>query len=1433
MAKALRKSRRGRWWLAPLIALLALGGPLLALPYALEVPWVRERVRAGVNDALAPLFLGRIELDRLGHVGLGGVRGVDARIFDDQGKQVIRVQGLSALAWVPGLVWELIAHGDAPELAIAGVQVDHAEVQLREDEELGVTLARAFLPRETEPSAPEPTTAGPRISIANVRLERVWVHGRVAGSPELDADLLKLRASLTQSSAEGFTLELDSLQLVTRGMPGALDPCGTVVGRVEVPQAEQRPMRLEATLEGRALDSPLSVDASWVGDAVFARLALARMPAEQLKARVPGLALEGDLTLSAMVDGELPTLDFSADLAAEAGHARTEGSVIVDGELELIATAEASGVDLSRVVDGGPSSQLAISAQGVLFEREDGYFVGAERVEFAPGMLNQQATPGAWLAGTSDLSETGDLRASGRLGVEEPGVSARGNYNLAFSEQRSGRVAVSLAADLDDPPRLEQWGVRAAGKLEVSAALEPDSGQLTGKSELSLSHLDYRQVGARNVELRARVSGTLQYPSVHAASTLDLFSGRAHADLDYSASATTLELFAADLDLLRLSHAFGAQMPLHQGTLSLELALARAAPSKTFKLDGNARADLGKVGVIRARARDFELPELGAAAPTLRRGEVNVSGNLDLSELAPLWVASGMPIERTTGKVRFELAAERGPGRDEELELSASIDTAGLRVIEQRQAPQSFQTTADAQASAPLALEGIDMRLSLHVQPERGEGVGTLILRDQGGTLAEVQAETSLKGVWPNRLGDTERLRALPLHVTLEVPTRKLGSLPPLIRPAALRGRVGLQAELEGSIAEPRASALVTLQSLRASGSKEPVDIESKLEYTPAAGRLEASAKVARTGAQALDLKAAWQGDLRNAFASVAGRSSMSGSVTARLDDLPLDIVPMLVDRQLNGRLSGELKLEDWGKDARLDAHLHSTSLTLGQLAIERFDVSATTDARRLAAALSLDAGGGTTSASLDAGMRWGARPLPKLEHQGVAKLSTRAFRLEALTPFIGSYVSEVGGLLDATTEISVTPTTTTLEGEARLQKGVLQVPALGQRFSDIRARVAVRDNQFQLEQLEARGTTGKVAVTGRARLDGFELRGAEAKATIAEGEKLPITLEGQALGEAWGNVAVVYANPAQGPRRVAVNVPDFHLVMPPNSGTGLQSLDESEEIRVGVHRADGKFVPLAVQPLEPGGKGEEGGATPVRPLVVEIALGNIVIDRDRSVTAQLTGHLQLQTATTTQLTGRIEVKGGRLDVQGKRFEIERGVVTFDGGDPGNPTITATARWDAPDYSVYADYVGDVKTGRIKLRSEPPLSQDQIASLLLFGTPEGSAGGGDTSTASLAVSVAGDTAAQGLNHALDKLTNLDVSARIDTTTGSARPELVFQVSPRVAARVTRAIGAPAAGESPDRTFLTLELRLKRAWALSALVGDRGASALDLIWRRRY
>ena len=121
----------------------------------------------------------------------------------------------------------------------------------------------------------------------------------------------------------------------------------------------------------------------------------------------------------------------------------------------------------------------------------------------------------------------------------------------------------------------------------------------------------------------------------------------------------------------------------------------------------------------------------------------------------------------------------------------------------------------------------------------------------------------------------------------------------------------------------------------------------------------------------------------------------------------------------------------------------------------------------------------------------------------------------------------------------------------------------------------------------------------------------------------------------------------------------------------------------------------------------------------------------------------------------------------------------------------------------------------------------------MFGTPDGSFGAGSSGTLGTAVGVAGTTAAKGLNRALSDITDIDVSARIDTSTGAARPELVLQVSSRVAAKVTQALGEPSPGQSPDRTFLTLDLRLASTWSLSTMIGDRGASAVDLIWRKRY
>jgi hypothetical protein len=341
----------------------------------------------------------------------------------------------------------------------------------------------------------------------------------------------------------------------------------------------------------------------------------------------------------------------------------------------------------------------------------------------------------------------------------------------------------------------------------------------------------------------------------------------------------------------------------------------------------------------------------------------------------------------------------------------------------------------------------------------------------------------------------------------------------------------------------------------------------------------------------------------------------------------------------------------------------------------------------------------------------------------------------------------------------------------------------------------------------------------------------ATAKLGIEEDHKLPLTVEGEAIGDAWGSIVTQYrVDEANKTRNIQVDLKKFHIELPAAPPQGIQDLAQAEHVRVGYFRRDGEFVTVPLQPMEEPSEPSEYQT------IVNVDLGELWVEKGDQVEVGIAGKIQAKLDPELDVTGKIETKRGELFVQGKSFAIERGTVTFTGGPPDSPIISAVARYDAPaGYTVYAEYTGTATAGKLDLRSEPPLSQDEILTLLMFGTPDGSfgagtEGGNDLSTA---VSVVGSTAAQGINRALSKITDLDVSARVDTSTGAPRPELVLQISPRVTARVTQALGEPSPGQSPDRTFVTIELRVASAWALSTMVGDRGASAFDVIWRKRY
>jgi translocation and assembly module TamB len=305
------------------------------------------------------------------------------------------------------------------------------------------------------------------------------------------------------------------------------------------------------------------------------------------------------------------------------------------------------------------------------------------------------------------------------------------------------------------------------------------------------------------------------------------------------------------------------------------------------------------------------------------------------------------------------------------------------------------------------------------------------------------------------------------------------------------------------------------------------------------------------------------------------------------------------------------------------------------------------------------------------------------------------------------------------------------------------------------------------------------------------------------------------------------------------IDVPSWHVELPQASTHSVQELGERpQQIRVGVYVSPGRFLKLPVD-ADDLTTPEEGVAEtqPGNALTVGVRVGeDVEIKRGTDVKVRLTGDVTAGLGQETTVKGQIRLAGGKLDVQGKTFVIQTGVVTFL-GDPSNPEVRATAGWTAEDGTrVYADYVGPLKTGKVTLRSEPPRSQNEILALIMFGTADGSSAtpaSGQPDAAVKAGTTAGGFATAGLNKELDKLTGVDITAKIDTSHASPRPEVEVQIARNISLQIAYVLGIPPPGTNQDTTYATIDWRFMRSWLLETTFGNLGSSIANVVWRHRY
>jgi translocation and assembly module TamB len=276
----------------------------------------------------------------------------------------------------------------------------------------------------------------------------------------------------------------------------------------------------------------------------------------------------------------------------------------------------------------------------------------------------------------------------------------------------------------------------------------------------------------------------------------------------------------------------------------------------------------------------------------------------------------------------------------------------------------------------------------------------------------------------------------------------------------------------------------------------------------------------------------------------------------------------------------------------------------------------------------------------------------------------------------------------------------------------------------------------------------------------------------------------------------------------------------------------------------NGEFVPTRLDPeqdVPPKG----ANATPMK---IAVKLGSDVqIVRGSDLDARIDGSPTITIGSEARVSGQVRIVRGTVDVQGKPFTIENGTVSFVGDDASNPQVSLTAWWQAPgDTRIFADFIGPLRTAKVTLRSEPARPQNEILSLILFGTvdeqtPTGSGGSGMSAQGKSAAGAAGGAATGPLNKALGGVNKVldnfgfvgGLVTKIDTSSSTPRPEVEIQIARDIAVQVAWVIGVPPPGQNSDSTLFTLKWRFLRKFQLETTVGDAGTTIMDVVWQHRY
>lgn len=275
----------------------------------------------------------------------------------------------------------------------------------------------------------------------------------------------------------------------------------------------------------------------------------------------------------------------------------------------------------------------------------------------------------------------------------------------------------------------------------------------------------------------------------------------------------------------------------------------------------------------------------------------------------------------------------------------------------------------------------------------------------------------------------------------------------------------------------------------------------------------------------------------------------------------------------------------------------------------------------------------------------------------------------------------------------------------------------------------------------------------------------------------------------------------------------------------GLFDFTRSDAPRLSddVHVVRGKQPESAEPEPEPNGKAVPGHTMKLN---IDVALGEQLRLRGRGIDTDLRGDLHITSpANHLAINGTVRAVDGTYAAYGQKLTIDRGLITFI-GVPENPRLDIEATRPNTDLRVGVQVTGTALNPRIRLFSDPEMSEIDKLSWLVLGRASEGLGRTDTALLQRAAMALLAGEGSGVGDQLTKAIGLDdVSLR--QTEGEVRETVISlgkQLSRRWYVGYERSLNATAG-------TWQLIYRIAQRFTLRAQTG--ADSSMDLIWTWRW